>query len=112
MYTYVYVSVLMNVDIWVDWKRVSDPKELELQAIVSHPVWMQGVEPGSSERVVLALNLWASSPAPIWLPIQKNEHLNLCIYTNFSLYKLFLSLLFFIFYFHIDFSYEIFKSEF
>lgn len=37
--------------------------ELELQAVVSYPVWVLGTELKSSARAVSALNRWAIPPA-------------------------------------------------
>lgn len=35
---------------------MSEPPELELKAVVTYLVWVQGIEPGSSGRVASALN--------------------------------------------------------
>jgi hypothetical protein len=37
-------------------KRASDLRELELQAAMSHQMWMLGTKPGSSVRAVHGLN--------------------------------------------------------
>lgn len=36
-------------------KRTFDPVELELQVVVSHPMWVLGTRLGSSSRAVCAL---------------------------------------------------------
>lgn len=48
--------VLQSTDAHRDRKRVSYPLELELQAIVSHLVWVQGTELESFAGAVAALN--------------------------------------------------------
>lgn len=37
-------------------KRPSDPLELQLQVIITHPAWRLGNKPGSSARAVCAPN--------------------------------------------------------
>ena len=49
-----------------DQKRTSDPRELELQAVVSHSVWMLGTELRSSARAMCTLNLWALFQVPTY----------------------------------------------
>lgn len=47
-------------------KRMTDPLELEIQAVVSHPLWVLGTEHGSSAKAGSALNYGAISQA-LWL---------------------------------------------
>lgn len=49
-------------------KRVSDPLELELQEVVSHLIWMLGIELRSYGRAVSALNLSHLSNPPTLHP--------------------------------------------
>lgn len=42
----------------------SDPPGWDLQAIVSCPVWVMGIELGTSARIVHTLKHWTISPAP------------------------------------------------
>lgn len=44
-------------------KRVLDPLELELQAVVSHVTWVQGTKLRASDRAVTAHNARLLSPA-------------------------------------------------
>lgn len=37
-------------------KRILDPLKLELQKLVSHPMWVLGIVPGSSGRAVSVSN--------------------------------------------------------
>ena len=37
-------------------KKISEPLELELQVVVSHPVWVLGTKLGSSARATNAFN--------------------------------------------------------
>lgn len=48
-------------------KMESDPKDLELQAFVSHEMWVLGTEFDSSERTECTFNHRAISPALFWL---------------------------------------------
>lgn len=69
MCVHVYVNVCVCMcggwDTEGDKKRVLDPLELELQAIVNCPVSVLGIELGSSPRAVRILNSWSVSLAPL-----------------------------------------------
>lgn len=43
-------------------QKASDPLKLELQAAVSHPIWVLGTEPWSSEKHTVTLS--TKSPLP------------------------------------------------
>lgn len=51
---------------WVPEKaRAVRSSGLDLQAVVSYPMWVMGTERGSSARTVHALNHWTLSPGPL-----------------------------------------------
>lgn len=51
------------VHAWSPWRHKA-LDTLEIQTVVSHLIWVLGVEPLSSARAVSFLNLGAISPAP------------------------------------------------
>lgn len=57
VFMYVYVCVCHLVCVYhmhaggcKSQKRTLDPLELELQEVVSHPMWVLGIQPGSTIR--------------------------------------------------------------
>lgn len=66
-FIFIYVYMLGGVHIkcrcFQRPERVLDALKLDLQAIVSHPVWMLQTEPSPFTRAVLIPNYWAISPA-------------------------------------------------
>lgn len=56
MYVYVCVSVCLYVGSHRGQKRVLDPMEQELQAVVNIPTWILGPKSQISARVVDAFN--------------------------------------------------------
>lgn len=59
---YMYVCALV---ICRNQERVSDPPELELQALVGCPIWVLGTELGSSTKAASTLNHWTISSGHI-----------------------------------------------
>jgi hypothetical protein len=58
-----YGDVRMNAHAH-EGQKVIDPRELEVQMVVSHLMWVLTTKLGSSGRAVNALNNWVISLAP------------------------------------------------
>lgn len=59
-------SAHVSTDAHRNKRMAADPQELELQAVVSCPLWVLGTEFRSSARAVSAFNQGATSPAQRW----------------------------------------------
>lgn len=84
MYVSKWGFVYMNGAQW--GQKCVTPLEFQLQAVVSHPMWVLGIK---QEWVLHAPNCWAISPAPktavknkiYWLFFQIKSDINLIVFS-------------------------------
>lgn len=68
---------LVHEDTHGDQRRVSDPREMKLQAVVNFLMWILGTELWSSARATRDFHHWTISPALFFMSLYFLEQFNI-----------------------------------